>query len=377
MVSIIEHINSLLVLASAGFVLSLIIFLHSQRRFVRIASYNLAILFFLIALAEAYAWFKITIISDQPRFAPTNTTGWVKTHEILGYAPIPSVRARAKKETSTAVMYDATYTINEDGQRIAPRYEFDPALDPAVVMFGCSYTFGEGVEDHETAAYKVGAAAGLNVYNFAFNGYGPQQMIAALEQGLVRKIVKHNKVIAIYQAVPFHIPRAAGFSSWDKHSAKYVLAWDGSLRYDGHFDDHDLFLWQAVRRSYLYKLFLENKYVPREKDIELYLEIIRVSAKLVAEQFDGSEFHVILWPNPPNESSYAYDRVREGLLASGIRTHLITDILKDYERNPTEFQLNPREGHPNPLAHTMIADYICEKIIGEKGARPFRTVNSP
>jgi hypothetical protein len=369
MASIIEHINLLLVLASAGFVLFLIIFLHSRRRFVRIASYNLAILFFLIALAEAYSWFKVTNILDQPRCAQTDTTEWVKTHEILGYAPIPSVQKRVKKETSNEVIYDVTYTINEDGQRIAPRYEFDPALDPAVVMFGCSFTFGEGVEDHETAAYKVGAAAGLNVYNFALNGYGPQQMIAALDHGLVRKIVKHNRVIAIYLALPFHIQRAAGFSFWNSHSAKYVLTRDGSLRYDGHFDDHTFYFRSTVRKSYLYQRLLENKYKLRDKDMDLYLAIIRGSARLIAEQFEESEFYVILWPNMPNKSSYAYDRIREELRASDIKTYLITDILKDIEHDPIKFALGWQDCHPNPLAHTMIADYICKKIIGKKGAR--------
>jgi hypothetical protein len=357
-----EPINYFPACIAGGIVLFTFIFLHSKREFVRVIFYHLVVFSLLLGLLEAYAYFAVTFIQDQPYSAPVTTKEWMMKNDVLGYAPIPSVRIRDKQQTRTEVIFDVMCTINEDGQRSVPRYEYDPVKDPAVIMFGCSFTFGQGVQDPETIAYKVGETAKLNVYNFGFGGYGPQQMLAALDQGLVKKIVRHEKAIVIYQAVPFQIPRSAGFSSWDQHSAKYVLGRDGVLRYAGHFDDHSFFAKDIVRHSYLYKLFLARKYIPRQKDIDLYLEIIGASARRVAEQFKDQEFHVILWPDTTPDS-YAYQHLREVFETSGIRMHLIADIIKDYEMCPAKYQLHPKDIHPNPLAYALIADYICKEIL--------------
>ncbi len=360
--SMIEHIKSIFVFALSGGVFFIVVSLWFRRRITKIIFYDLAVLLIVIAFVEAYAWFELTVRAVKPRFSSECTQGWGMRHDILGYAPRPSVQARAKRATKKAVMYDVTYTIDENGQRIAPRYAFDPDVDPAIVLFGCSYTFGEGVEDQETAAYKIGVMTGLNVYNFAFNGYGPQQMLAALDQGLVKKIVHHNKAIVIYQTMLLHIPRAAGYSSWDSHSARYILTQDGSVRNSGHFDDQRHFLRRVIRKSNLYELFLKDRYMPREKDIDLYLAIIRAAARAVCQQFEGSEFHVILWPGILNEWG-TYDRIKEELSSSGIRVHPITDILQGYEEDRLRFQLGPLDYHPNPTTHAIIADYICKHII--------------
>jgi hypothetical protein len=56
-------------------------------------------------------------------------------------------------------------------------------------IFGCSFTFREGVEDREAMPYLVGELSKYIVYNFGFHGYGAHQMLSALEYGIVDRIV--------------------------------------------------------------------------------------------------------------------------------------------------------------------------------------------
>lgn len=47
------------------------------------------------------------------------------------------------------------------------------------------------VNDNETAAYQVGEMSSGNyrIFNFGFKGYGPHQMLSAIEHSLVEDIV--------------------------------------------------------------------------------------------------------------------------------------------------------------------------------------------
>jgi hypothetical protein len=74
------------------------------------------------------------------------------------------------------LIYDVTYTIDADGLRIAAGLDENPHDNRCMLFFGCSFTFGEGVDDHEAMPYVAGTLANLRAYNFGFPGYGPHQM---------------------------------------------------------------------------------------------------------------------------------------------------------------------------------------------------------
>ncbi len=49
-----------------------------------------------------------------------------------------------------------------------------------VILFGCSFTFGAGLNDNETFSYKLSKYTGRNVYNRGLSGYGVQHMLYML-----------------------------------------------------------------------------------------------------------------------------------------------------------------------------------------------------
>ena len=111
-----------------------------------------------------------------------------------------------------------------------------------------------------------------------------------IQHGMVKNIINCQPRFVIYQAALFQAGRSAGSAWWDKHGPKYILLPNGSIKYDGHFDDGSWIIKKA--RAQLAKSFIYNKYfINREninkKDVELFIEIIAQSQKLLKEQYPG------------------------------------------------------------------------------------------
>ena len=156
--------------------------------------------------------------------------------EILGWAPAKGMRTRATQFQNGRPVYDVTQTIDSNGLRIsAPAGKAPP--DGTVIFFGCSITYGEGLQDDETLPYQVctQSRGRWRTVNFAFSGYGPHQMLAAIANGRVRCVVDSRPRYAIYVAILDHGARVAGRCSWQDGDPRYRLDPDGEPRLNGHF----------------------------------------------------------------------------------------------------------------------------------------------
>ena len=86
---------------------------------------------------------------------------------VLGYRPKPMrVQTATRVLYDDTVVYDAIYSTLDSGWRITPQH---PDAEHAVVLFGCSYVFGYGLNDEDTLHYKLAVKLGENhqVYNLS------------------------------------------------------------------------------------------------------------------------------------------------------------------------------------------------------------------
>jgi hypothetical protein len=321
---------------------------------------NFATILLVLATAEAYYWASDTAGAEE-RFEGSITTDYYTDHELLGYAPAKNYVATVSKYVGDVQVYNTIYTINSHGLRISPPYSADPGV-VAALFFGGSVTFGEGVGDDSAMPYQVGVKSNqrYSIYNFGFHGYGPHQMLAALQNGIVEDVVAEPAKLAVYQAIPTHVMRAAGLASWDKHGPRYSLNEEGQVYPAGHFDDIDTFGSATIAKSYLYNRTFGRHRALREADYLLYLAIVTDAADTFRKRYPGSEFHVILWGY---RGGYAFDRILEGLTRAEIPVHLISDILPRYLEEPDIYQISPHDPHPNSEAHGLIASYVATRIL--------------
>lgn len=299
----------------------------------------------------------------------------VSIHEHLGYAPEPRTRVNGRRARGGEIFYDVIYTIDADGLRVAPPHVASD--DPeCLLFFGGSFTFGEGVADHEAMPYQVGIRTGgrYQVYNFGFRGYGPHQMLAALERGLVDQVLRCRPRHIFYQAIRAHIKRASGVRTklLDSHSPRYRLPPTGELFYDGRFNEESQDAEASmIRRSAVYP-WISKSYLLAEvhaatilqsERIDLLVAIVDAAREISETCWPGSEFHVILWDD---RFELKGKLLESALEEKQFRIHRISAILPGYPGDRDRYRIHPdHERHPTAAAHALIAGYLAREMLAE------------
>jgi hypothetical protein len=330
------------------------------------------------AAAEAYLLIHEAESPESPRYS----SEYPVKDDVLGSAPVRGVKVRATKFERGVIVYDVTYTIDSTGLRVAsPVKNGKPA--GCILFFGDSFTFGEGLQDTETLPYQVGLQSGgqYQTFNFGFHGYGPHQMLAEIQKGLVNQIVDCQPDYAIYQALPHHVARVAGKVSFGKHAPRYQLDPDGTVSFGGHFDDEkeissllgDELRWQ-LGKSAIYRMLERQDRDVSEEDIRLLLSIVRRSNDLLAVDYPGIKFHVILWDRGGKNENTIYRKLQDGFSQMNIPIHLVEDILPGYTLDSSKYWLSTSDKHPNALADRILASYVLAKIVSN-GSGPTASAN--
>ncbi len=345
---------------------------------------NISFVILVLGLFEAYLWISV----PQPNM--TYSSGYDMPHEILGHAPRKGMVASHVKDVDGVQVFDVTYTIDSDGLRISPPYDPQHNLG-SLIFFGCSFTFGEGVQDDEAMPYLVGLMAHgrYAIYNFGFHAYGPNQMLAALEQGVMDSIVKYPPKHVIYQAIPDHLERVAGLAAYARHAPKYTRRLDGEIVYQGHFDEvspssKEKFsrAWAPIgewlksngwvkpnlERPLVYTKVMERYRGITSDDIELFIGIVNKAKDEAETRYSGSQFHVILWDKgfPGFAKKEFLDQILNGFKERRINVHLISHIIQDSPDTDTfsaKYELHVHDHHPNQNAHRIIAEYVINTIL--------------
>jgi hypothetical protein len=201
-----------------------------------------------------------------------------------------------------------------------------------VLFFGCSFTFGEGLNDDQTMPYLVGVKSKgeYHPYNFGFHGYGPHQMLAALEHGFEEKIIACKPKYAIYQALPDHDRRSAGLSPFGKNGPRYILNQNGEVIFTGRFIDHKIDengmiakIINQLKKSLILKTALFKARSTNSDDINLFVAIVDKAWTIFEARYPGSKFYVLFWNKfDDKKGTENGKKLMQGLYNKGIRVYL-------------------------------------------------------
>jgi hypothetical protein len=307
--------------------------------------------------------------------------GYFQRDDLLGTVPAPDFVASSIRRTcGKKVLYEVTYSIGLSGLRVGPPRQGEVSAG-AVLFFGGSFTFGEGVNDDETLPYRVNELLDgkYRTYNFGFPGYGPHQMLALLEAEREVPIVNEPPRYVIFQALRDHIRRVRGLVPYGTAGPRYVYDEKAGLVRAGRLGD--VATWQervlarlatqmnksAILRMVLARRQADTRRADTKSDAKLCARIIAKSRDLIEGRYPGSEFHVIYWDNTYLDRNQ-HERDQSRTLVSEMRrmdipVHLVSGILPDWN-NEAQYGLDPLDVHPNPLAYSILAEYVSEEIIG-------------
>lgn len=347
------------------------LFLQEKKSYLAATFLNLSFLILCLGGAEYY-YGNLSTSPKETLEGNYWTPDMFKQDPILGYVPQKNAHhVVGKRYLNDQLVYDMAFSTNEHGLR--QTYPKSSNTNSAILFFGCSFTFGVGLNDNQTLPYQVGALlnGSSQVYNFAYGGYGSQQMLSALEHGLVDKIVAENPKHAFYVAILHHINRSAGLTTWNIHDPKYELNENGQIYLAGHFDDHldQQPFWIQRIKGQLNKSFLWNKIQAsqvrqiNDHDIKRYIEIVLQSKAIFESRYPDAQFHVIFWDLYQEENTHQMTtKIIKTLQENNVPVHMVSHILPQLHTQQEQYFI-VNDGHPNAKANYTLAQYLSNHVL--------------
>jgi hypothetical protein len=262
-----------------------------------------------------------------------------------------------------APIYDVTYTIDEHGLRETPAG--NPDAQCRALFFGGSIMFGEGVENNETMPFHfVSRSEGkYQGFNFGFHGYGPHQMLRAVETGRIPDVEGHPRTIAVYQGIPAHVARSAGKAFWDQFGPRYEVKSSGELIYTGPFrSSRYRAIETAFRASYLFRFFqrrVVSSIAYEPGDLDLYTQILVQTRSLLKDRY-GSDFVILFWDK--GQGDELSQDIQARLSELNFRVVLVSDIIPEIATDRRSLVISEFDHHPNPLAHALIGKNLAHTV---------------
>ncbi len=254
------------------------------------------------------------------------------------------------------------YTIDGDGHRRTVLPQAD-GHDRAVVFFGCSQTFGHGLDDYDTLPSRYAAAMPRDrVTNLAVPGYGPHQaLVLARDTGTLACALPPlpRPPIGVFVWIDHHLLRLCGSlrvrNTYGLDAPSFAVGQGGHAELRGPFRTAEpvrsMWFW-ALDKSKLLRLCgydWPGDY--RSEDLDLAAAVFRDLAAALAER--GG--HLLL-AQYPLEHTGALLHAR--LADADIAYCDLTGLFDPYANGMSI----DRDGHPTPAATALLGARLADEV---------------
>lgn len=276
-----------------------------------------------------------------------------------GYSLTPSSAFRVTASRDGERIYDAIYTIDAQGGRVAPPPNNG---EVAIVLAGDSYNFGEGVRDDQTLAYFLQQRSHqvLRVPTMAVPGYGLHQLLRQLELGLPGRHGAAMFEWLVLSVGESPIARANGHFEQSRGSPRYELNERGQPIYAGTFDGEASFEWhrRLLHVSLLYKSVWQawTSLAPSH-DSEVFVALLRRIQDLAARKY-GARVLVLYHAGFLHANDYAGQRAQYHRLFSEAGVPFIDVNLAQPDVDASYFIAG--DGHPAAKLNALLAELVLK-----------------
>lgn len=363
-----------------AFVLCLIYAFKTHNSKLKLVLSYISVLPLCVAIGEIYGFLKMSpyrvhIQTDIQKEVPK--TYWTDNN-ITGYGVLPNVSGKSisRNKRTGEIIYDVTYSTNENGWRKIPSSNANSKK--CFLFFGDSFTYGEGLNDDETLPFFFGKEMkDYQIFNFGLHGYGPHQALALILSGEVERVLSDKKcesINALYESLNDHIQRANGLAWWEqdyKNIPKFKIINNQVVWINANKNlkekinlIHELSLTKYGRKSYLLKMLDTQTYKFKQEYNELYFAILSTMENELKARLNAS-FTLFLW-DTSNLSKDLEKREFEAILKwlknGQMQYFLMSQVADDYKDNRLKYGIHKDDLHPNALANEKIAEFLATKI---------------
>lgn len=279
----------------------------------------------------------------------------------------PNIHQRLVKTLSRTgkVIYDVLLETDSVGRRLTPT---NPQHKPDrhLIFYGCSYTFGEGVEPNQTLPfYAADATKKYRAYNLGMHGGSILEAWAYTNTLDRLRDIPEKKGAAVYVFFDDHLMRYKGamkhLGTWGYTRPLVRPDKNGNVHFYGRWDDVrpiSSTISQILVKSYFLNLIQFNFPPIQQKDLEDFVKVVASTREGYWKKF-GSENPFIFLFYPSHSLTFA-PRLKPLLEKAGIQ-YLDYSPVK-LERLSDESMLIPYDNHPSAVAHKIIGRQIAEDL---------------
>lgn len=228
-----------------------------------------------------------------------------------------------------------------------------------IILLGCSYTYGFGLNENETFSRKLADYTNRTVINRGKSGTGIPFLYYQLnDKELIKELPKNTEYI-IFTLIPDHFPRLFRYRN-------FVMTGDHTLRYK---IKNDKLIIDKPMIPYIHSLFLSiiiEEYLAqkngnnREKIDALFKKLMEESYNKIKEEFPSTNFVVLYFENPLDPPNL-YEK--ELQILKNISSDIILINIKEELPNilDEKYWIEDKS-HPSALAWNEIVPILVKKL---------------
>ena len=280
---------------------------------------------------------------------------------ILGRTQVKSTIAKHQLIQNQNFIYNVTYYSDEFGRRITPTDRPEKIRNNFLVLFGCSFTYGHGLEANETIPYYLGKE--LPDYyplNYGIVGSAANLTVALLESRDLKKEISQKNGIAIYSYIDNHLERIIGSNYWaySQPSAPYYKLKDGKAQRNGTFESG------RPLQTYIQKKLFESNYRKKfnigypffltKSDRETVCGVMEQMKIEFLKQYPDSKFYINFLPGSGRDFPY---------LSRCLKKRNVSFIDTRNALNGYNVPLSiPIDGHPNANSNRIVTNALIQLL---------------
>lgn len=228
-----------------------------------------------------------------------------------------------------------------------------------VVIFGCSFAYGEYLNDNQTFGYKLSKQTGRTVYNFAYSGWGPAHPIYLLTHEKLLNEVNNLEYI-IYVLIDYHPHRITSVNIAPKDNECYLKypvkngkVQDFNPKYPVWYKSYFIRLAERAL-SQKNDTWIEDEHKFKNDDD---LQATFIEWKNLSDK-KWSNPKVVIFAYPNNLCSRCdFEKMKK----AGITVLTpSSEIEKEFAENSEKYTLP--DGHPNEKAWDVLVPYIVKQL---------------
>ena len=264
---------------------------------------------------------------------------------------------------SGQIKYSVRYTTDKFGRRKA----WDTG-DKNILFLGCSFTFGQGVENEQTFPYLVGQKLGVRTYNAGIPGSSPSIILKSLRDKTIPGEISGRETTVILTIIPEHLERITASIAYFRenshtfHTHPYAYLEDGKIVLKDNFPDDTSFKkklpFYLSRLNFPKALGIEFP-VSHEESYLLMAEILKEIERELRKNYPQiKNFMVSFFPT-------GNARVINRTLRDVFIKEKLNVLDFTFLNGPTLFEEDfylKYDGHPSPITYELYSDLLIHEL---------------